>query len=178
MQGHSKYGTRQTSHQRAVRRVRRHCTGIHHQLHSTQRRNKIERQSVNRRELEQLLLVFYDINSAVPETPQLGNGTELHDESSWRLYYKSLYCWKVGLRCWHAVREELYTFSFKDAAFLLAKSQGSGCGYANSLLCETAQGIYGAPPWTSRLACSLLHQKLLQLSAYTSCSKWQAQPLL
>lgn len=32
-----------------------------------------------------------------------------------------------------------------------------------AFLCETAQGIYGAPPWTSRSACSLLHQKLLDL---------------
>lgn len=170
MQGH-KYWTRQISHQRAVR-VRRRCTAVPPSApqHTVQGRNTGDKEIG---ELEQLLLASYDIIQQ--HHKHLRTWQQNRDSwwalVKWKLYYKSLYCWKVSLRCWHAVGEELYTFSFKDAVFLSAKSHGSERGYENSLLCETAQGIYRAPRWTCGPACLLLLQTPPQLTACISCSR-------
>lgn len=60
--------------------VGRHCTGITPSTpqHTVQEQNIGEKE--RKRELEQLLLAFYDINSAVPETSLTWQ--QLREESS------------------------------------------------------------------------------------------------
>lgn len=94
------------------------------------------------KEPQQLLLAGYDMNSAVQNISNLATEQSRMRASLHTSHHTAESELEV-LTC----AGELYTFSFKDAVFLLAKSQGSECGYENCLLCGAVQGyIYGAPP--------------------------------
>lgn len=149
MRGYSNYWTRQYLTTESSGGVeRRHRTGIEHQVSATVHsgRNKYLRDQENMglRSKRDLVLAFSDgLSSALSETAEstwYWDRTVLHVMSSWRLYYKLLYCrLKMNLKCWHAVGGKNCILShLKTQCLPSAKSSGIEGGTP----CEAAWGMH------------------------------------